>query len=63
MNEAGNQTQTAKPKKKFGIRFKAKKSKKTDGSLSEPNGFYCPEPIARLKICSLRSWRYCVLVE
>lgn len=39
MNEAGNQTQTAKPKKKFGIRFKAKKSKKTDGSLSGDSAY------------------------
>ena len=39
MNEAGDQTQTAKPKKKFGIRFKAKKSKKTDGSLSGDSAY------------------------
>lgn len=39
MNEAGNQTQTAKPKKKFGILFKAKKSKKTDGSLSGDSAY------------------------
>lgn len=39
MNEAGNQAQTAKPKKKFGIRFKAKKSKKTDGSLSGDSAY------------------------
>ena len=39
VNEAGNQTQTAKPKKKFGIRFKAKKSKKADGSLSGDSAY------------------------
>ena len=40
MNEAGSQTQTAKPKKKFGIiRIKAKKSKKTDGSSSGDSAY------------------------
>ena len=40
MDEAGSQTQRAKPKKKFGIiRIKAKKSKKTDGSLSGDSAY------------------------